>query len=169
MPRNITKTYEDSPWSSSSVVSEARNLTIQVTRRHAEESRWTRFRDAVSLAVKEKLGENACANVFWNSDGFLPRPAGDDARLGFYVEVTDPETGATAEEEYWLPLPRRAERGLKRLATQGTAGFQPFSFRVAIPTDALPLEAAPLRRTPPGKRQGNPSSPASREYAARRV
>lgn len=135
--KTVTKTYETSAWSRDTVEAQARNMTVEVTRDHVERGHWRRFADPVSLAVNEALPEHACASVFWNSDGFRPRHAGDDARLGFYVEVTDPETGRTTEEEYWLLLPRQAERALKRLSIQGSSSFQPFRMRLAVPASAF--------------------------------
>lgn len=137
-----TTTYETSPWSRDTHDAEARKLTLQVTQDHVDRARWIRFNDPVCQAVNDALGENACTELIWNSDGFHPRCHDDDARIGIHVEITDPATGRTTEYSYWQPLPRRAERALKKLYNRDARGFQPFTMRIAVPAAALPTPAA---------------------------
>ena len=136
------RTFEESPWSGDTVEADCRNVTLKVTNEHLDQGRWSRFVDPVSLAVSEALGENACAELFWNSDSFRPNGSDDEARLGIHVEIHDPDTGSWREDSFWQPLPRRAEAVMKRLGQQGISGFQPFSMRIPVPVSALPQPAA---------------------------
>lgn len=134
----ISATFEPSPWSPGErITAPARNVRIQVTREHLEKALWRRFHDPVSIALKEHLQENACAQVFWNSDSFAPQYPGDEARVGIYVESRDPRTGRSTEQEYHLPLPQRAAQAMWRLRSQGPQAFRPFTTNLTIPVQAL--------------------------------
>ena len=136
--KSATTAFEASPWAPGERIdAPARTLRVQVTREHVEEARWRRFQDPISIALKEHLQENACAQVFWNSDSFAPLYPRDDARVGIYIESKDPQTGRTAEQEYHLPLPQRAARAMWKIRSQGAQAFRPFTTILTIPAPAL--------------------------------
>ena len=130
-------TFETSPWSGNAIATPARHIRVRVTREHVDEAFWRRFKDPVSIALKEHLHENALPDVFWNSDSFAPRYAGDEARVGIYTEGRDAQTGRIWEAEYHLPLPRRAAQAMWKLRNQGIEAFRPFTTILAIPASAL--------------------------------
>ena len=133
-----TAMFEASPWSPAErIEAPARTIRVQITRQHVEEARWRRFQDPISIALRDHLQENACAQVFWNSDSFAPKDSGDDARIGIYIENRDPENGRTTEEQYHLPLPRRATQAMWKLRNQGDATFTPFKTILTLPAKAL--------------------------------
>ena len=132
--KTTARTFETSPWSGDSIQTEATRVDVAITGNHVSRARWARHADPVSLAVNEILRDGACADLFWNSDGFHPRGHDDDARLGVHVEDPQAEGG---EVHYWQPLPRRAERALKKLYVNGTEGFRPVTIRLYLPARAL--------------------------------
>ena len=133
-----TTMFETSPWSPGEKVgAPARTVSVEITRDHVQEARWSRFQNPVSIALRGHLQENACAQVFWNSDSFAPGGPGDEARIGIYVADTDPESGRTKEAEYHLPLPRRTARAMWKIRSQGISSFQPMSMRVTLPVQAM--------------------------------
>ena len=136
-PKEREQSFETEPWSRTRHAAPARNLTVTVTRDHVERAYWTKFMDPVSLAMKEALNEHACAETFWNSDGFQPRYPGDAARLGIHLESLEPETGRMQEKSYWIPLPRRAASAMRKLSREGIVSFQEFRMRIWAPAQAL--------------------------------
>ena len=139
MKENKTALFETSPWRGwEKIQAPAKTILVEITQEHVSRGIWRRFQDPVSLALQEHLKENASAQVFWNSDSFSPRYYGDDARIGIYVENHDPESGETTENEYHLPLPRRAEREMWKLRSRNIETFQTLRMRVTLPAEALP-------------------------------
>lgn len=120
----------------------ARTVNVAVTKEHVEQGYWRRFRDPVSLAIREILAENACADLFWNSDSFAPRYHDDDAMIGIFVEVPpDEPSGRCVEYAMHLPLPVRATRAMWRLRCQGIDTFRDFTMRLQLPVMALATPA----------------------------
>ena len=133
-----TAIFETSPWSPGERIEvPARTIRVQVTHEHVERALWRRFQDPVSIALREHLQENACAQVFWNSDSFAPQDSRDDARIGIYIEKTNPENGQTTEDQYHLPLPRRATQAMWKIRSQGHSTFKPFTTILTLPAHAL--------------------------------
>ena len=109
--KTVETTFESSPWSSQEpVVAPAVGVTVRIADEHLRQAGWSQYRDPVSLAINEILNEDALAQVFWNSDSWIPRYPEDDARIGVYVWH---EQG---RREYWQPLPTRATRFLHQMA-----------------------------------------------------
>ena len=143
-----TAMFETSPWSPRETIEvPARTIRVQVTQEHVGQALWTRFQNPVSIALRDHLQENACAQVFWNSDSFGPQDSGDDARIGIYIENTHPENGRpgskyplhgqTTEDQYHLPLPRRATQAMWKIRSQGDSTFKPFTTILTLPAHAL--------------------------------
>ncbi len=133
-----TAMFETSPWSPGErIAAPARTIKVEITQDHLEEARWRQFQDPVSIALREHLQENACAQVFWNSDSFAPQDSRDEARIGIYIENKDPENGQSTEDQYHLPLPRRATRAMWKIRSQGASAFKPFTTHVTLPAQAL--------------------------------
>ena len=139
-----TALFETRPWSPGTHVrAPARSIIVEVTREHVNQAYWARFRDPISIALRDHLHPDASSDVFWNSDSFGPRYHDDDARISIYVEQTDPDTGRTTDARYHLPLPTRATRAMWKLRKQGVDTFQTLRMRVRIPTAALPPPQEP--------------------------
>ena len=137
-----TATFEAKPWvASSEGEAPAQAIAIDVTQEHVDNGYWVQFRDPVSLAIKEKLGECACAEVFWNSDSFGPRYASDDARIGIHVEILNDYGRCIGERHYWMPLPRKATRAMWKLRSEGIETFEPFTMQLNLPADAVATPA----------------------------
>ena len=115
-----------------------RRVKATITKEHIKAASWSLYHNPVSLALQEHLSRDACASLFWNSDGFAPKYPEDEARIGIHQEVNDPESGSFLEElHYNLPLPRRATRALWKLRRQGIETFNPFIIQVDLPEAAL--------------------------------
>ena len=106
-------------------------ITVAITNEHIDKSVWRRFMDPVSIALNEYLNDYSCADVFWNSDGFAPYDAQDDAYIGFHIE------NPTNEYSYYTPLPLRATKAMWKLRKNGQNNFDQFKMRVPIPLLAL--------------------------------
>ena len=147
MPNASTRTvpFESHHWNPASARPvPARRVTINISLEHVQEATWTRFRNPVSLALDPYLNEHACTDLFWNSDGFRPRYPEDDARIGIYQEVQNPETGAYDQEaEYYIPLPRRATRALWNLSREGIEAFRPINMAIDLPLTVLKNPSTP--------------------------
>ncbi len=134
--------FEKSPWNHRTTRSPGQRLLVHVSREHIQQARWSRFLDPISLALRQHLSHHACADLFWNSDGFGPRHPGDEARTGIHHEIHDQATGDFIEElHYHLPLPHRAARTMWRLRQQGIETFRPFNMSIHLP------QAAPARNS----------------------
>ena len=131
------------PWSPHPpVMIPARTVNVTVTRQHVEQGYWSRFRDPVSLAIREILAENACVDLYWNSDSFAPRHHDDDAMIGIFVEVPPDEPGGRCvEHAMHLPLPVRATKAMWRLRCLGIDTFRDFNMRLWLPAMALTAPA----------------------------
>lgn len=126
--------FKESPWSTSPPIEiPSKYLIVDVTADHVAQSIWTRFMDPVSIALKEKLNDCACADTFWNSDSFSPSHTNDDAYIGIHVEASD------KEYSYYVPLPTRATKAMWKLRTQGCHTFKSFKIRIPVPLIALPM------------------------------
>ena len=116
----------------------ARRVQVEITVEHGSRHRWDQFQNAVSLAIKEHLKEDACATVYWNSDGPFPRSASDDAQVGIHTEIHDPDTGEFLHESNrYFPLPERAAREFWRMRKEGEYDFTPMVLEMDLPEEAL--------------------------------
>ncbi len=126
--------FEESPWSVLPPIEiHAKYLSVDVTTEHIAQSKWTRFMDPVSIALKEKLNDYSCVDIFWNSDSFSPSHANDDAYIGIHTETSD------KEHSYYVRLPTRSTKAMWKLRTQGERTFKSFKIRIPIPLIALPI------------------------------
>ena len=133
-----TTEFETSAWKTwDTVQAWARQVEVTITREVVDRARWRQFMDPVSLALDQVLQKHACAQVLWNSDGFRPRYAGDDGRIGIHVEIQDDSGLTIREESYWTPLPQRAARAMRKLAREGAEEFESLTMRLKLPTVAL--------------------------------
>lgn len=128
--------FEKSPWSTKhDHPVPAKTVTVQVTKEHVGQAYWRQYCDPISVAMTEILKEDACVQVFWNSDSFAPRYH-DDARIGIYMESQD-EEGNYSDTRYWLPLPTRAARSTWKLRSKGIEEWEPLTFKFKLPAAAL--------------------------------
>ena len=116
---------------------EVKRVSTIVTVDHVENGRWARFRDPVSLAIRELLNENSCCDVFWQSDGWRPRYSDDEADIGIYTEIYDENGKFIKEMCYKVRLPRRAEKQMRRVAGVSSGIFEPVPIAVDIPVMSL--------------------------------
>ena len=114
-----------------------KRLTLNVTADHAEQAYWARFRDPVSLALRELLNDHTAVCVLWQSDGWRPRYSDDTADIHLDMELHDDNGNFAGELHYELPLPRRATTAMKRLAGLSRGRFEPTTSNIHIPTAML--------------------------------
>ena len=115
-----------------------KRASVLVTVDHCDRGRWARFYDPISLALKEEvLNENSCCCVLWESDGWKPRAADDEANILIYTEKYNEEGEFLHETTYQVKLPRRAELNMRRLAGVSKGIFEPTVLAVDVPVMAL--------------------------------
>lgn len=135
-----TASFEKDPWTSKLRLDvPVKRMLIPVTVDHVNKARWIRFWDPVSVAIQDYLCEHACAEVFWNSDGFRPRYASDDARIGIHYERRriEPDKLVYESKNYWIPLPRRATTAMWKLVNGTIDDFEKFTMALDLPTLVL--------------------------------
>ena len=131
-------TFETESWGPETIELPALSITLDLLEPEPEGNPLRRFHDPLSRALREICNENTCAEVFWNSDSFVPRYPSDDARFGIFIEIY--EDGKFQKEmQCWQPLPRSADQAMKRIANHQP--WQPTRTRIKIPLLALPPQA----------------------------
>lgn len=135
-----TAEFLTEPWSPHPpALAPAREVRVEVTRKHVDQAYWLRFQDPISIALRECLNEDTCADVFWNSDSFAPLYHDDEAMIGIYVEIAPENNDQPSEQHaFHLPLPVRAARAMWRLRNRGAEEFRDFTVRLTLPECALP-------------------------------
>lgn len=119
----------------------ARRFRATITQEHVEQSYWSRFRDPVANALREILNDNTAVCALWQSDGWRPRYADDEASVILYLENHDDNGLVNGQVVYEAGLSRRVESAMKRLAGMSRGEFRETPIILDLPV-CMSREAA---------------------------